>query len=548
MASKQTKPRTSATKKSIVAGGLIGTGGFFIAKAIGLLYAIPFSDILGSSAYMSYYGSAYRIYSYLLNVFTAGAPMAIATMVSKYAARKNWKTILTVQRMAPLIMMLLGLCGMLVMLALSAVLAPAMADGTEQGTSVMIRVLCILSLAIFFVPILASYRGFIQGCREMEEYAYSQAFEQIFRVAFLLGVSCLVVYGFHLSSVYALYAAVASTSIAAIAGIIQIVRFSRIPVSAIQEQAKTQQKEKPVALKLLLREFILLCIPYLLFAVLGYVTDIFDAVLLPIGLKLSSMSSAQVSTVTSAVNYVGIKLTAIPMILAPGFTAAIIPHITAAIEEHDMKKVRKDILSCINIVLFISLFISFALIFYAQPIYYSLFYTDDLPLAADTLRWVLIDGLFGAITPIVTSMMMACGMRRKLLSHLAVSVAVRAVIMVPFTMWWGMAGNVIAGIIQYSYIIFYSLSQMSAAYGVHFKKTISILVRTAIGLVLMFLCTWLLSALGLGSVEHSKWFCLAGALLSGIVSALVFAAAVLYLKVPQELFHFRLNLGKARHV
>ena len=50
---------SSRAKKSIVAGGLIGTFGFFVAKAIGLLYSIPFSSILGSDALMSYYGSAY---------------------------------------------------------------------------------------------------------------------------------------------------------------------------------------------------------------------------------------------------------------------------------------------------------------------------------------------------------------------------------------------------------------------------------------------------------------------------------------------------------
>ena len=51
--SKENKHSTaSVAKKSIIAGGLIGTGGFFIAKAIGLLYSVPFSTILGSDALM----------------------------------------------------------------------------------------------------------------------------------------------------------------------------------------------------------------------------------------------------------------------------------------------------------------------------------------------------------------------------------------------------------------------------------------------------------------------------------------------------------------
>ena len=73
--------KSDSVKKSIVLSGLIGTAGLFIAKMLGLFYSIPLSNILGSDAYMSYYGTAYRIYSYILNVFTAGFPFAIATHV-----------------------------------------------------------------------------------------------------------------------------------------------------------------------------------------------------------------------------------------------------------------------------------------------------------------------------------------------------------------------------------------------------------------------------------------------------------------------------------
>ena len=55
--------KSSKVKKSIILSGLVGTGGLFVAKALGLVYSIPFSSILQSDAYMSYYGTAYRIYS-----------------------------------------------------------------------------------------------------------------------------------------------------------------------------------------------------------------------------------------------------------------------------------------------------------------------------------------------------------------------------------------------------------------------------------------------------------------------------------------------------
>ncbi len=538
------KPKaSSAAKKSIIAGGLIGTGGFFIAKAIGLIYSIPFSTILGSSAYMGYYGSAYRIYSYLLNVFTAGAPMAIATMVAKYITRKNYKTALAVQRMSVLVMALLGALGMIVMAAFSSILAKAM-ESSADGQSIMTTVLCLLSIAIFLVPILSAYRGFIQGCKEMEEYAFSQAFEQIFRVAFLLGVSCLLVYGFKLSSVWALYAAVLSTSVAAIAGIIQIYRFSRNTCAALEREGHHQQA-RTVPLKPLFREFILLCLPYLLFAIIGYANDIYDAILLPVGLKLSSYDAQQIETMTSAVNYVGIKLTAIPMILSPGFVAAIIPHITSALEKNDIKTVRKDILECINIVLFIALFLSFAIFMYARPLFYTLYYTSDLDLSAASVRWIAIEGFFGTITPVISSMMMACRMRKKLLVQMLVSAIVKGILMVPMVMWWGVAGAVLSTVISYSWIIGYSLYMMSIQYSISFHSTLKTLIQTILCLVVMAACAMLLTQIGLGSASHGKLLCLLGMLVNGLISSILFAGCALYFGIPQRLFHFRFRRKRA---
>lgn len=538
------KPKaSSAAKKSIIAGGLIGTGGFFIAKAIGLIYSIPFSTILGSSAYMGYYGSAYRIYSYLLNVFTAGAPMAIATMVAKYITRKNYKTALAVQRMSVLVMALLGALGMIVMAAFSSILAKAM-ESSADGQSIMTTVLCLLSIAIFLVPILSAYRGFIQGCKEMEEYAFSQAFEQIFRVAFLLGVSCLLVYGFKLSSVWALYAAVLSTSVAAIAGIIQIYRFSRNTCEALEREGHHQQA-RTMPLKPLFREFILLCLPYLLFAIIGYANDIYDAILLPMGLKLSSYDAQQIETMTSAVNYVGIKLTAIPMILSPGFVAAIIPHITSALEKNDIKTVRKDILECINIVLFIALFLSFAIFMYARPLFYTLYYTSDLDLSAASVRWIAIEGFFGTITPVISSMMMACRMRKKLLVQMLVSAIVKGILMVPMVMWWGVAGAVLSTVISYSWIIGYSLYMMSIQYSISFHSTLKTLIQTILCLVVMAACAMLLTQIGLGSASHGKLLCLLGMLVNGLISSILFAGCALYFGIPQRLFHFRFRRKRA---
>ena len=403
--------RSSNVKKSIILSGLVGTGGLFIAKLIGIVYAIPFSSILGNEAYMGIYGQAYNIYSYVLTVFTAGFPFAIATLVARYSVLKDAKSILSVKKLSLAFLSITGFSGMLLLMLLAGKIAPIM---VEENIDIMVNTLRILAIAVFLVPVLSAFRGFYQGLKEMEEYAISQAFEQIFRVLFLLAGSCIAVYALGLDRKYALYISVLSTSIAAIAGIVQIYQFDRKHIGEIESLA-LNQKEKAVDNKKIFKDFVSISIPYLLSSILGYSQQIYNAILLPIGLRLHNYESKVITTIISSTTYVGVKITAIPMILAPGFAAAIIPHITEALTKKDYKLIRKNIIDCINIILYIGIPVCFCIFLYAKPINYTLFYNEDLKLASYVLAWLSLEAFLGTLAPVVTNLMMALELRKNYL-------------------------------------------------------------------------------------------------------------------------------------
>ena len=105
------------------------------------------------------------------------------------------------------------------------------------------------------------------------------------------------------------------------------------------------------------------------------------------------------------------------MVLAPGFSSAIIPHITSAITQHNMKQVRKNIRDCIDIVLYIALPVSFCLYVFAEPLIVTLFppeHAKDIPAVAQIIRWFSIVAFLDTMTPIVTNLMVATGLRRNL--------------------------------------------------------------------------------------------------------------------------------------
>ncbi|MGN8809143.1 oligosaccharide flippase family protein [Absicoccus porci] len=530
----------SKVKKSIILSGLVGTGGLFVAKLIGIIYAIPFSSILGNVKYMGYYGQAYNIYSYVLNVFTAGFPFAIATMVSKYTVLDDPKTVLLVKKVSIAMLSLLGFVGMLLLMAFSGVLAPLMVAGDP---TIMANVLRILAIALFFVPVLSAFRGYYQGLKEMGEYAFSQAFEQIFRVGFLLSAACLMVYVLHWERKWALYASVLSTTVAAIAGIVQIRHFDKTRSQEIIDQARAQTTPS-LKRNEIIKELVLLAIPYLISSLLGYSQQIYNAVLLPAGLKAYYPSEAKVSSIISATTYVGVKMTAIPMVLAPGFTAAIIPHITSALTKHNKRLIQKNVVDCLGVVLYIGLPVSFCLFAYSAPLNYTLFYTDDLNTSTMVLQWLTLESITGTLLPVVTNLMMALKLQPLVLKRMIINAIIKGVLMVPMTMMMGFGGAVLASLIADGYLFFSNLHQIKIHYHISYKRVWQIVFRVCIGLLALWITSMLLTHLGLGSVSSRKIVCFITMCINGLISLIVFMIVTIALKVPELAFHVHIGRPK----
>ena len=528
--------KSSAAKKSIIVGGLIGTGGLFVSKLIGLAYTIPFSYILQSEAYQSVYAQSYNIYAYLLTIFQSGVPFAVATLVARYIALEDAKSVILVKKIAFAILGLTGFVGMILLFTLSNVIAPAM---VAKNADIMANCLKILSLAIFLVPVLSAFRGYYQGLKEMEEYAFSQAFEQVFRVAFLLSAACLVVYAFGWDKKYALYAAVMSTSVATIAAIAQFAYFDRKHQCVVDEMAQRQTTRSHSAKKIF-REILVLAIPYLVVAILGNIDQVFNGFLLPTGLKMH-YNAKDTTTVISASNYVAGKLNAIPMILGPGFATAIIPHISEALSKKNYKLVKKNVLDSINVVLYVAIPVSFCIFAYAGPLNYTLYYSENLELCTFVVQWMALEGFLSTLAPLVTNLMVSLELRKNVLKNLTIGVLIKGVLLIPFVWIMGIAGAVISSFIGTGYIIYKNLKEIQDVYKISYRKTLIIVVRILIGLLALWITSILLSKIGLYGVEGSKLSCLFKMCLNGLLSVIVYVVVTLYLKVPQSIFHFQLR-------
>lgn len=146
-------------KQSILAGGLISTAGIFVSKLIGLLYMVPFTAIVGSEN-MIFYSLPLNVYTYILNVATAGLPFAVATMVARSVTFDDYKTSLLIKKLAHIVMFAFGVVSMLLLVLCSGLISSFQV--AQEYADQLRNSYLILAAALIFVPMLSAGRGFIR--------------------------------------------------------------------------------------------------------------------------------------------------------------------------------------------------------------------------------------------------------------------------------------------------------------------------------------------------------------------------------------------------
>ncbi len=171
--------------KTFVGGAIIlGLAGLLV-KILGAFFRIPLGNIIGDDG-MGYYQTAYPIYNLFLTIATAGIPTAIARMTSeRYALGRPYEAY-RVFRVSSLLLFVTG--------AVSCAIFYFGAGLISGWVHEPDAVYCMkaIAIALLFVPLMGSFRGFFQGRQNMRPTAVSQVVEQIFRVAVGLGLTVLL--------------------------------------------------------------------------------------------------------------------------------------------------------------------------------------------------------------------------------------------------------------------------------------------------------------------------------------------------------------------
>ena len=413
------------------------------------------------------------------------------------------------------------------------------AKKTPEDVAILRNVFMILSLAVVCVPFLSSFRGFYQGLKDLKSYAFSQVLEQLTRVVSLLALGAFFVYILDMNNIFAVYMAVLSTSLAAIAAIAYYLIYDRKHYQPIKELAR-HQTSRPKEVGELFQELLLFGLPYLITALLGNSMNIVNNNFF-INTATSAGSSYEDAKLALGIIQVQCnKLTSIPQVLALGFSTGIVPYVTISLENRNFKELRRNVLDCLDTVLYIGAPLCFCLFALASPIYYIMYGKGNLSLGSEMLAWSSLLALTGTLSPICSSLMMSLRFRRQSILYLIIGFVVKLITFFPLVKYTGFSGAITSSVVTSLVIIFLNLNLIKKKYKVQYTRVWRRLGAIAIGLIAMNGCFVLLRWAGLTVVNASRIVGVLQLAAYGILGMLTYVITTAFFRLPQHLFHMSL--------
>lgn len=303
-------------------GTLILTAGGIIVKAIGSLNWIILSRVLGGEG-IGLYQLAFPIYLLALSISSAGIPVAISIITAEklaksdyYGAKRVFKLSLTVLTITGLVFSLLLFFGAEWLISYRFIRDPR-----------AYYALTALSPAIFFVTILSSFRGYLQGWQIMTPTAVSQIVEQLFRVgAMLLFASLFLPMGLE----YAAGGASLGAGFGAVTGLAVLVYYYFRLDRKWKKEASQRKNIKQESGSVVIRRIIGLALPISLSSIMLPVVANLDLFIVPARLERAGYSVEQATELFGYLTGMAVPLVNLFTILTAALATSLVPAVAEA--------------------------------------------------------------------------------------------------------------------------------------------------------------------------------------------------------------------------
>ena len=339
-------------KSGFLEGAFIATICIIITKVLGVLYVIPFYDIIGEKG-GTLYGYAYNIYNIFLIISSAGIPLAISKLTSEYATLKQDNKKIRMYQISTKIIMIFSIASFLICFIFAPIFAKLIVGDLTGGNSIndVSLVIRTISFALLIIPMLSIKRGYLQGHTYIKEPSISQIIEQVVRIAIIIIGSYLCVKIFNLPIKYAI---VVSTLAAAVGGIVTylyldiITRKNKKQLGLDLETKENKKDDKEI-----IKKIITYSIPFIIINLVNNATTFVDMVLIIKTLPKLGFSAANTEFIGSVFTTWGVKINTIITSIANGLIISLIPNMVKDFNEKNTKSMNQTFNKCLKIILLI---------------------------------------------------------------------------------------------------------------------------------------------------------------------------------------------------
>lgn len=476
----------------ILKGTMLLTAGTFLSKFLGMIYTVPFENMVGTEG-TDLFSIAYVPYSILLSLSSMGVPVAVSKFVSKYNSLGDYET---GQRMLKAGLTLMSITGVIAFLMLyfsaeQVAIWTIGPDSDRLGHATM--VIQMVSFALLVIPPMSITRGFFQGHESMAPTAVSQVVEQIVRIVFLLASAFIIVQvlggPIHQAVGFATFAAF----IGGIASCIVLYVYWRKRKPFLENQLQAQEYTYGLSNKEMFKELFTYAGPFILVGIATPLYQLVDQFTLEKAIKASG---AEYNNAFSIINFLSHKLIMIPVTLGLGLSLALLPAITQAFTKNEMSRLNKQINQALQIVALLIIPAVVGLSVVAWEAYATFYGVDHIEYRGDLLRWYAPVGLFLALYTVTSSILQGVNKQNFAVVSLGTGILLKISLN-----WWliqllGAKGAILAtgiGVAAAVGLNFWRIfTTIEFSYKQLLKRTLLVVILTAVMAITVIIVKWLL--------------------------------------------------------
>ena len=446
--------KKSSSKTNFLAQGTILVIASFVAKAIGMIYRIPLTHILGDDG-NGYYSTANEIYTIILMISSFSLPLAVSRLVAEreYAGevKNSYKVLICSLRFAAVTGGILSILTFL----LGGVITKYV-----MGVELASYALRVLAPAIFLFALTGVLRGFFQGHGTMVPTAVSQIIEQIINaIVSVAGAYVMLQYGLKLgekkgdaelgtalAAAGGTFGTVASVGVALLFMIVIYLGY-RNGFKRRMKKDKTRRRESDRAIY---RAITYTILPIVLSTLVYNISTIIDQGVFNHILAGMGFTQKQYATVWGIYSGKCRVLMNVPLSIASCLAPSVVPALTEAMANNDLREAGLRTRDTIRYTMVFTIPCAVGMAALARPIMMMLYGNNDsLALAAGIMQSGALLTVLLALSTLTTGILQGLGEMQAPLVHAATAVAIHLGFLVLFVVKfkWNIYGVVYANII-----------------------------------------------------------------------------------------------------